>query len=225
MVTHDISMRRVLYDFLTSDGRPTSVWDDYLITLGITCDTNCASVTEELLPLQWMAECYRLVTDEARTFGTPIRFYTSDRMMWLYERERDNDLFEEDVDNLVAIDNAIMSGPRPDKGFTVFRGIMHNPQSNVGDIVAYTTPKSGSFNHQVVAEMYINTEVSPGLYGYLVEIEVPPDLPCFYAKSEQQVIFPEGSRFEVLESEHVRQRSVFGKQEFVVAYKWRYLGI
>lgn len=205
---------------------PNKLMRSYLDTMGVNCTDDCAEPIRELLPIEWMDAClaFEREPNENVDIGY-IEFYTGDGMMALYRRAREDNLTRWDRVKLDLINDVILEAPRPNKSFTVFRGLYGNPLVEQGDIVTHNLPKSGSFSLEDIAIGYIGTEVEPNLYGYLVEIEVPPHLPCFYTESEYQVIFPTGAQFEVLEGEKIMDWFPFGKASKVVGYRWRYLGL
>lgn len=197
---------------------------DYLETLGVHCSQECAAAIAELLPIEWMDICTELYKTDME-FRRHVVFYISDGMMSLYRRERKNRLTVDDFNYIQRLNDIIMNGPRPEKSFTVFRGLFSNPETKQGEVIVQTTPKSASFDLQVIRDNYALSEVFPNVYGYVTSIEVPKGLPCLYNNSENQVIFPSGARFEIIEGEHVTSWRIDGETNNLVGYRWRYLGV
>lgn len=228
--------------------KPEEWKKDYLVTLGLPVREKYMGLLSRTLPVKWMDRCIRYY-NESDFANSAITIYTSDEGMGILNKYREKTLTKSEMNTLKDVDIAIMNGPRPDKPFVCFRGI-HDPiDVKPGDIVTFPTPKSASFNLEDVGEGYIrqineptydwkeiktstgvlrlaaHRETPEDIYGYYIWIDVPTGIPCLYAESENQIVFPTGARFVVVEEEHMMSIASFGEMSESLGYRWRYIGV
>jgi len=91
------------------------------------------------------------------------------------------------------LNNAIYEAPRPQRSFWVFRGI-HGQKYRPGDFVNFLTSKSGTFNINVPAG-YVGDKTDPECC--YMRIFIPKNSILGYHPSEDQVIFPSGTKLYI----------------------------
>lgn len=214
--------------------RPSTILKEYLQTLAIEYGDDLVGTLRRVLPIEWMDKCLEYYktpctyTDKhygriQGKIGDIISLYTQDGMFDIMERDREGQSTEQDYIHMKEIDDIIMNGPRPEKDFTVFRGSYYPMDAKEGDTITFSTPKSASVDIQNVGAGYI-IELHDGIYGYYSTIYVPAGMPCLYARSEKQIIFPRGASFIVEKGEHLYPITSFGETCDSRGYKLRYIG-
>jgi hypothetical protein len=118
---------------------------------------------------------------------------------------------ESDLVSIVNnINYEIYQQPRTTEQFSVFKGFELKTGLNVGDIIEMNIPTSGTFSIDQSLEYvyydnapYTNYELPPQANNpdkscCLTEIIIPANMPLSYHPSENQVIFPVGSRYKII---------------------------
>lgn len=133
------------------------------------------------IPVDWIKECFNFLD---KNYGDAITEYVSD-IGWLYLIENRKtkayfDLFDK-------VDNAISNCPQLNTSTMVIRGI-HNSGYHVGQIILTSTPKSASFTSNNCEKHMRNS---------IMEIYTKEGGKFAYHESEDQIIFPSGSKFQI----------------------------
>lgn len=142
------------------------------------------------IPCEWISNVLDW-TDTSVQDSINLSFYAGDSMMTLLHKIRKE--IKLSPQELLAIQNVnetLYRSPRPNQSFMVVRAVHTDPQYNVGDIINFTTPKSGSFNPD-------RAIFHAGSNGAVILMYVPANAVCSYHESEDQVIFPTGTEFRV----------------------------
>lgn len=174
-------------------------------------------------PCHWIERVYDWAEQDQRA-AHALNQYVTDTMMLILAKIREGRPLDVQETNLLReVDRAVQRSPRPDEGFTVYRGSYNSP-GTVGQIITFDTPKSGSFHLEDVLQGYVQVDDQTGEICCLIEIYVPSGSVVSYHPSEDQVIFPTGAQFHILSGPQLKMYQAFGESQPTVTYQAIYIG-
>lgn len=176
-----------LPDFCQLSDKKLIGWQKILDNVSLDYDKSFKEVLPQI-PEIWIRNCLEFL-DSNSDFAYLINIYASD-VMWLalidrIKTKQWNSLFDQ-------VDNVISKCPQTDQSFTAFRGIRSDHLYKIGESIIFDTPKSASF-------VTIHCEKHMGDEGCIMSIDVPKGLHLAYHESEDQVIFPIGTKLEIVD--------------------------
>lgn len=177
---------------------------------------------QRLAPCQWIARVkeWALENPESAKF---LNRYVTDDYMEILRRRREGEPLNEEEQYLEDLNHTIHDSPKPDRGFTAYRG-WYGPPGKVGDIVELDVPKSGSFALDPIFSAYLDFSGEDGIACCLMEVYIPSGATLTYHPSEDQIIFPAGAQFHIMSGPSIAEYPVFGEIQKVKMYQAVYIG-
>lgn len=140
-------------------------------------------------------------------------------MMIILSKIRNNiDLHFKEKEIKYNLNKAIYRSPRPNKSFTVLRGVYIDPDFTIGDITVNENNTSGTFLTEAVLSGYTSE------YSCILKIYIPVESILTYHPYEDQVIFPEKSEFKIINVPYIEKYIAFEDPTYEPTYDCIYIG-
>lgn len=155
------------------------------------------------IPCDWINSVNNWLNNNKNDHIT-LRLYTSEYMVELLEKNRNNSLNSTEKNLISDINKTIYKSPLPLTKFVVARGQYSDIYLKNKNILRFDTPKSGSFDTTLITTIYVGDTLYHAGENKccFIEIMIPRhSILTFYNNvntGSEQVIFPIGAEFYII---------------------------